>query len=85
MKQIIIFIVESTAISALLYALYIAFFRGKASYVAQRILLLSIPIVTTLSALVSFDIVELRGVVGGAMVDVAEVIAPDEVANMSRR
>ncbi len=61
MESIIRFLVESTAISGLLYLLYIGLFRSKASYFAQRLMLLLIPCVATLSSLLSWELIALEG------------------------
>ncbi|MFI3265079.1 MAG: M56 family metallopeptidase [Rikenellaceae bacterium] len=61
MARIIMFLLESILISAILYLLYLALFREKASYVGQRIMLVAIPIVATISACVSFDLIQLDG------------------------
>lgn len=80
MAKIIMFLMESIVISTLLFMLYKALFRGKASYFAQRVLLLSIPIVATLSALISFDFIELRGVSGEVL---EEIVASDTTEDES--
>ncbi|MFI3306267.1 MAG: M56 family metallopeptidase [Rikenellaceae bacterium] len=61
MESIIRFFVESTAISGLLYLLYIGLFRGKASYYAQRLMLLLIPCLATVASLLSWEVIALEG------------------------
>ncbi len=77
MANITMFWVESATISALLYLLYCGLFKGKASYFAQRVLLLSIPVIATLSAVISFEFIELRGW-GGEVLE--EIVIDDEAA-----
>ncbi len=60
MLEVLIFLVKSLLISILLYALYVALFRGKASYKAQRIMLLSIPIMAIVAPLISFDLIKIE-------------------------
>lgn len=55
------FLLEMILISALLYLLYYTLFRGKASFTAQRALLISIPIIAIASASISFRGIEIRG------------------------
>ncbi len=75
MERVVIFWVELIAVSALLYLLHRALFRGKASYFAQRALLLSIPVMALLSAFASFELIELRGV-GGEILE--EIVLDDQ-------
>ncbi|MFR9620142.1 MAG: hypothetical protein SNH63_02845 [Rikenellaceae bacterium] len=77
MERIIVFLVESIAISALLYGLYVVLFRGKASYIGQRIMLLAIPLVATLSALISIDLIAVPNISLGAY---AHVITSTDIS-----
>ncbi len=57
MLQVFLFLAESIAVSAILYLLYFLLFLNKASFFAQRLILMLIPLVALLSAIVSVDLI----------------------------